>query len=203
MVERLADAAPLARALVAGGLDMLEVTLRTPVALEAVSAMAEACPEAIVGIGTALSPRDLEAGAKAGARFAVSPGATEALLEGAEALPLLPAPPPRARACGCWRPASASRNSSRRAQRRQPLSRLAGRAAAPGAVLPDRRRDARERAALSVAAQCLRGRRILDAAQGRPGGRALGRDRASGAGGRGADGLNGGRAGLEPATRRL
>ena len=74
-IERLEHAVPLARALVAGGVRMLEVTLRTPVALEAAKAMIEV-PEAVVGIGTILSPDDLKRTEALGAKFGISPGAT-------------------------------------------------------------------------------------------------------------------------------
>ncbi|MCT8329137.1 bifunctional 4-hydroxy-2-oxoglutarate aldolase/2-dehydro-3-deoxy-phosphogluconate aldolase [Albidovulum sediminis] len=84
-------AADLARALVAGGLPALEVTLRTPAALDAIRAMAEV-PGGVVGAGTLLTPADVKAAKAAGARFGVSPGATDRLLDAcAEAdLPLLP-----------------------------------------------------------------------------------------------------------------
>jgi len=87
-IERLEDAVPLAQALVAGGLTVLEVTLRTPVALEAISLMAAAAPDAIVGAGTVLNPADYERAAKAGAQFIVSPGLTEPLAAAAKAAPL-------------------------------------------------------------------------------------------------------------------
>lgn len=92
VVEDLAHAAPLARALAAGGLPALEVTLRTPIALDAIAAMREAAPDAIVGAGTVTSPAELEAARRAGARFAVSPGAPRRLIEAArdEGLPFLP-----------------------------------------------------------------------------------------------------------------
>jgi 2-dehydro-3-deoxyphosphogluconate aldolase/(4S)-4-hydroxy-2-oxoglutarate aldolase len=91
VIEEVRHAAPLARALVAGGLPVLEVTLRTPAALDAIREMA-AVPGAKVGAGTVLDARDVAAARAAGARFAVSPGATPALLDAAEAegLPLLP-----------------------------------------------------------------------------------------------------------------
>ncbi len=91
VVEDAAQAVPLARALVAGGLPVLEVTLRTPAALAAIRAMATV-PGAVVGAGTVLGARDAAAAASAGARFAVAPGATPALVAGcADAgLPLLP-----------------------------------------------------------------------------------------------------------------
>ncbi|MCD1627913.1 bifunctional 4-hydroxy-2-oxoglutarate aldolase/2-dehydro-3-deoxy-phosphogluconate aldolase [Seohaeicola saemankumensis] len=86
-----AHAAPLARALVAGGLPVLEVTLRTPAALEVMAEMARV-EGAVVGAGTVLSPADVRAVQGAGAVFAVSPGATDRLLSACEerALPLLP-----------------------------------------------------------------------------------------------------------------
>ncbi|MHA7874738.1 MULTISPECIES: bifunctional 4-hydroxy-2-oxoglutarate aldolase/2-dehydro-3-deoxy-phosphogluconate aldolase [unclassified Roseivivax] len=91
VIDDLAHAKPLAEALVAGGLPVLEVTLRTPVALEAITEMAQV-EGGVVGAGTLLSPTDVEAAVTAGARFGVSPGATEAILDACEArdLPLLP-----------------------------------------------------------------------------------------------------------------
>lgn len=88
-IERVEDAAPLARALTAGGLSVLEVTLRTTVALEAIAAIAADVPEAVVGSGTCLTPADIERSANAGAQFAVSPGLTPDLLA-VDAIPLLP-----------------------------------------------------------------------------------------------------------------
>ncbi len=89
-VEKADTAADLARALVAGGLPALEVTLRTPAALDAIRAMAEV-EGGVVGAGTLLTPEDVRAAKDAGARFGVSPGATDKLLDAAEAadLPLL------------------------------------------------------------------------------------------------------------------
>jgi 2-dehydro-3-deoxyphosphogluconate aldolase/(4S)-4-hydroxy-2-oxoglutarate aldolase len=84
-------AAPLARALVAGGLPVLEVTLRTPAALEVIRAMA-GVEGGVVGAGTVLTEADVVAAKEAGAQFAVSPGATDALCAACEKhdLPLLP-----------------------------------------------------------------------------------------------------------------
>ena len=84
-------AAALAKALVAGGLPALEVTLRTPAALDAIREMA-AVPGGVVGAGTLLTPKDVEDAKAAGATFGVSPGATDILLDACEAndLPLLP-----------------------------------------------------------------------------------------------------------------
>ncbi len=78
-IEREEDAVPLARALVAGGLIVLEVTLRTPAALGAMKAIAREVPEALLGAGTVLSQRDYDSAVAAGARFALSPGYVEAL----------------------------------------------------------------------------------------------------------------------------
>jgi 2-dehydro-3-deoxyphosphogluconate aldolase/(4S)-4-hydroxy-2-oxoglutarate aldolase len=84
-IERLADAAPLARALAAGGLPVLEVTLRTDCALEAIREMRAAAPDAIVGAGTLRRPADVVACLEAGARFGVSPGAPTPLIEAVQA----------------------------------------------------------------------------------------------------------------------
>lgn len=91
VVEDLAQAAPLARALVSGGLPALEVTLRTSCALEAIRVMSQV-PGGIVGAGTLLSAADVKAAKAAGAMFGVSPGATPQLLEACAEhdLPLLP-----------------------------------------------------------------------------------------------------------------
>lgn len=92
VLERVDDAVPLARALLAGGIRTLEVTLRTPVALAAVRAIRDALPEALVGVGTVTDADDLERARDAGARFALSPGATPALLDAARTcgLPFIP-----------------------------------------------------------------------------------------------------------------
>ena len=91
-IERLDDAVPLARALVAGGVRVLEVTLRTPVAIAAAKAIMAEVPEAVVGIGTILNPADLARAEDIGARFGISPGATPELLKAAaaSALPFAP-----------------------------------------------------------------------------------------------------------------
>ena len=91
-IERTADAVPLARALVKGGLPVLEITLRTEAALVALAAIAAEVPDAVVGAGTVLQPRQFDDVTRAGARFAVSPGCTPALVTAARAagLPFLP-----------------------------------------------------------------------------------------------------------------
>ncbi len=87
-IDDLAYAIPLARALVAGGLPLLEITLRTPAGLAAATAIAREVPDAITGIGTCLTPDDLRRAEDAGAQFALSPGATPALLDAAARSPL-------------------------------------------------------------------------------------------------------------------
>lgn len=91
VIERVEDAVPIAQALVKGGLFALEVTLRTPAALDVIRAMASV-EGAVVGAGTVLNPRQLDAALKAGARFIVSPGLTEPLGKAAIAsgVPFLP-----------------------------------------------------------------------------------------------------------------
>ncbi|WP_236240520.1 bifunctional 4-hydroxy-2-oxoglutarate aldolase/2-dehydro-3-deoxy-phosphogluconate aldolase [Streptomyces sp. CC228A] len=92
VVEDASEAVPLARALVAGGLPAIEVTLRTPAALDAVRAVAGEVPEAVVGAGTVVSARSAADAVAAGARFLVSPGWTGSLLDAMDAagVPYLP-----------------------------------------------------------------------------------------------------------------
>lgn len=92
VIDRLEDAVPMAQALVAGGVKVLEITLRTPVALAAMSAIAKAVPEAIVGAGTVRSVADAHAVRDAGCVFAVSPGYSSAIGAACHdiGLPLLP-----------------------------------------------------------------------------------------------------------------
>jgi 2-dehydro-3-deoxyphosphogluconate aldolase/(4S)-4-hydroxy-2-oxoglutarate aldolase len=91
-IDDAAHAVPLARALVAGGVRAIEITLRTAAGLEAIRAIAREVPEAVPGAGTVLTAADLRAAADAGARFAVSPGATPSLIAAAAQgpLPFLP-----------------------------------------------------------------------------------------------------------------
>jgi 2-dehydro-3-deoxyphosphogluconate aldolase/(4S)-4-hydroxy-2-oxoglutarate aldolase len=84
VIQDLENAVPLAKALVAGGIRVLEITLRTPVALEAIRAIANEVPDAIVGAGTILTPEQLQQAADAGAVFAISPGLTAHLLAAAQ-----------------------------------------------------------------------------------------------------------------------
>lgn len=92
VLDDAADAVPLARALVAGGLPAIEVTLRTPAALDAIRAVAAEVPEAMIGAGTVLTPGQAEAARAAGARFLVSPGWSPRLLDAMKdsGLPFLP-----------------------------------------------------------------------------------------------------------------
>jgi 2-dehydro-3-deoxyphosphogluconate aldolase / (4S)-4-hydroxy-2-oxoglutarate aldolase len=91
-IERIEDAVPLAKALVAGGVRVLEVTLRTPVAIESARAIIAEVPDAIVGIGTILNGDDLVRAQDVGAQFGISPGATPELLKAAadSGLPFAP-----------------------------------------------------------------------------------------------------------------
>jgi 2-dehydro-3-deoxyphosphogluconate aldolase/(4S)-4-hydroxy-2-oxoglutarate aldolase len=92
VIDDVETAVPLARALVAGGLPVIEVTLRTPVALEAIARIAAEAPDAVVGAGTIRTSDDIAASVRAGARFLVSPGTTLSLADAmaASGLPYLP-----------------------------------------------------------------------------------------------------------------
>lgn len=92
VIKDLADAVPMAKALLAGGIRVLEVTLRTPVAMDAIKLLAEQVPEAIVGAGTVTTAAQLEQVIAAGAKFAISPGLTRELLQAGKdsAIPLIP-----------------------------------------------------------------------------------------------------------------
>lgn len=92
LIDKAQDAVPLARALAKGGLPAIEITLRTTAALDAIRAVAEEAPEAIVGAGTILNALHYEQAVRAGSQFIVSPGVTDAILDAAEQsdIPLLP-----------------------------------------------------------------------------------------------------------------
>ncbi|MDD5580359.1 MAG: bifunctional 4-hydroxy-2-oxoglutarate aldolase/2-dehydro-3-deoxy-phosphogluconate aldolase [Methylobacter sp.] len=85
VIQNLEDAVPLAQALVAGGIKVLEITLRTPIALDAIRLISREVKEAIVGAGTITTPEQLKAAEAAGAVFAISPGLTPTLLTAAKA----------------------------------------------------------------------------------------------------------------------
>ncbi|MEN3159702.1 bifunctional 4-hydroxy-2-oxoglutarate aldolase/2-dehydro-3-deoxy-phosphogluconate aldolase [Alkalimonas sp. NCh-2] len=92
VINDLAEAVPMAKALVAGGLRVLEVTLRTPVAMDAIRLLSQEVPDAIVGAGTVTSSEQLQQVIAAGARFAISPGMTRELLQAGKdsVIPLIP-----------------------------------------------------------------------------------------------------------------
>ncbi|HET8698386.1 MAG TPA: bifunctional 4-hydroxy-2-oxoglutarate aldolase/2-dehydro-3-deoxy-phosphogluconate aldolase [Gammaproteobacteria bacterium] len=93
-IDDAARAVDLAKALAAGGIGIAEITLRTPAGLPSIELIAARVPNFVVAAGTVLTPADLDSAARAGARFAVSPGSTRELLEAAasnQALPFLPA----------------------------------------------------------------------------------------------------------------
>ncbi|MDW8844296.1 bifunctional 4-hydroxy-2-oxoglutarate aldolase/2-dehydro-3-deoxy-phosphogluconate aldolase [Erwinia sp. MMLR14_017] len=92
VINKLEHAVPLAKALVAGGVRVLEITLRTACGVDAIRAIARQVPEAIVGAGTVINPQQLKQVTEAGAKFAISPGLTEDLLKAANAgsIPLIP-----------------------------------------------------------------------------------------------------------------
>ena len=92
VIDNAEQAVPLADALLDGGINAIEITLRTPAALDAIRAVADARPNMVVGAGTILGPDDAVAASEAGAVFAVSPGATDAIIHGCRtvSLPLLP-----------------------------------------------------------------------------------------------------------------
>ena len=91
-IDRLADAVPLGRALVKGGLPVIEITLRTEAAMEAARQIASNVPGAVVGVGTVLTPGQMQQARNAGARFAVSPVCTATLAQAAfqAGMPYLP-----------------------------------------------------------------------------------------------------------------
>ncbi len=86
VLDAVEDAVPVAQALQKGGITSVEITLRTPVAIDCIKAVKAACPDLIVGCGTVVCEKDLERVAEAGVDFAVSPGMTEALVKKAQAL---------------------------------------------------------------------------------------------------------------------
>ncbi|ATY10686.1 keto-deoxy-phosphogluconate aldolase [Amycolatopsis sp. AA4] len=92
VIDDVDDAVPTARALLAGGIGVIELTLRTPVALSAIERVAAEVPDIVVGVGTVTSPEQAKQAADAGAKFLVTPGCTDAVLDAAFAtgLPFLP-----------------------------------------------------------------------------------------------------------------
>ena len=175
VVERVEDALPIAQALVKGGLPALEVTLRTPAALDVIREMAKV-EGAVVGAGTVLNPAQLDAAMEAGARFIVSPGLAEPLGKAAFAagIPFLPGT------------ATAGDIMRGRNLRRPAGAQGLGGAAPHRPLLPHRRHHRPERARMAGAALHQVRRRQLGRAQG--GGRPC-QDRGAGAGSGGAAAL--------------
>jgi hypothetical protein len=177
VIEDIAHAVPLGRALVAGGLPVLEITLRTPVAMACIERMAGEIEGAVVGAGTVLSAEMRRAAAGVGARFCVSPG----LIEGAT--PDGPAPLLPGIATATELMAQAVPGQRRRRRRRPEGLRQSLPA---GEVLPHRRRQRRKCSPLSGPAKCdLRRRQLGRARRGREG-RRLGPHYRTRAGSRGA-----------------
>ena len=175
-IERLADAVPLARALVKGGLPVLEITFRTGVAVEALAAIAREVPDAIVGAGTVLDERQLRQAIDAGARFGVSPGCTPALAQAVKAsgLPFLPGVQTVSEALAAREQGfSPAEVLSGRHRGRDGLAQGGRGAAGRPAVLPDRRDRDRDRAGLPRSAERRLRRRLLGGAARRRGGRRL------------------------------
>jgi len=92
VIKRVEDAVPMAKALAEGGITVFEITLRTPAALDAIRAIAQALPDTLVGAGTVLTPEQYDAAVEAGAKFIISPGYTRTLMEHAKqgSAPLIP-----------------------------------------------------------------------------------------------------------------
>ena len=167
-VASVEDGVGQAKALVAGGLYAIEVTLRTPSALAAIREIAKSVPGAVVGAGTIVSVEQIAEAIAAGARFLVSPGAPPALARAAaqSPVPFLPG-------CATASEAMALRELGFRALKLFPAeavggARLLASLAAPARsqLLPDRRHRSRESARLSEAAECAVRRRIVDVAEG-------------------------------------
>ena len=163
-IDDAEKAVPLARALAKGGLPVIEITMRTPAALEAIRRAAGEVPEAVVGAGTILTAKQFDEAAEAGSQFIVSPGCTRQVFDAAKnsAVPLLP---------GCdhaERDDGGTRGRARfpellpgRAGGRRGLPEVARLALRRSSLLPDRRGLGEECSRLSFAAECDLRRRLL------------------------------------------
>ena len=181
-VASVEDGLAQAKALVAGGLYAIEVTLRTPSALAAIQAIAKNVPDAVVGAGTIVSVEQINQAVAAGARFLVSPGAPAALAKAAaqSPVPFLPG-------CATASEAMALRELGFRALKLFPAEAVGGAKllASLAAPLPDLRFcptggiDLAEGARISEAAECALRRRVVDAAEGGARGGGLSRGRSS------------------------
>ena len=183
-VASVEDGLAQAKALIAGGLYAIEVTLRTPSALEAIKAIAKNVPKAVVGAGTIVSPDQISQAVAAGAKFLVSPGAPAALAKAAaqSPVPFLPG-------CATASEAMALRELGFRALKLFPAEAAGGTKllASLAAPLPDLRFcptggiDLREGAGISEASERALRRRVVDVAEGGACGGGLSRGRSSGA----------------------
>ena len=181
-VASVEDGLAQAKALVAGGLYAIEVTLRTPSALEAIKAIAKNVPKAVVGAGTIVSADQINQAVAAGAKFLVSPGAPAALAKAAaqSPVPFLPGCATASEAMaltGAWLPGAEA--LSRRSRWRGEAARLACGAPAGSALLPDRRHRSSEGAGISEASERALRRRVVDVAEGGACGGGLSRGRSA------------------------
>ena len=168
-IERTADAVPLARALVAGGLPVIEVTLRTKAALDAIKAIAAEVPDCVVGVGTVTRVADIAAAISAGAKYLVSPGTPPEL-----AAALADAPVPGVARMRHGLRGDGARRARlqgaevlpRRSLRRHGVAEIRRGAAARDQVLPDRRHRREEHRGIPRLPERARGRRLVGRAEG-------------------------------------
>ena len=141
VINELEQALPMAKALLDGGISVFEITLRTPVALEAIALIAKAMPDAMVGAGTVLNCAQFDAAVAAGARFVISPGMTPALLAHAanSTAPLIPGVATPSEVMQALEAGYDHLKFFPRSERRHQGALRHRRAAAPGEVLPHRR----------------------------------------------------------------
>ena len=181
-VASVEDGLAQAKALVAGGLYAIEVTLRTPSALAAIQAIAKSVPDAVVGAGTIVSAEQINQAVAAGAKFLVSPGAPPSLAKAAAQapVPFLPGCATASEAMAlqrAWLPGAQA--LSRRSGRGREAAGVACRAPARSALLPDRRHRPREGARIPEASECALRRGLVDVAEGGACGGGLSRRRSS------------------------
>ncbi len=180
VLEDAALAGPLARALLAGGLKTLEIALRTPASLDAIRVAVAEAPDLVVGAGTVLNETDLDAAIAAGARYALSPGATPALLQAASRAPI-PLVPGVATASEIMRRPELGYTLLQvfpcGATGRRRGAQAARRAFGERALLPHWRHRPRRRLRLSRARKCAVRWRLVGRASGQDQSAGLGRDR--------------------------
>ena len=169
-IERAEDAVPLARALVAGGLPLIEITLRSQQAIDAIKAIAEGVPEAHVGAGTVREPGQGKRAVAAGARFIVSPGATTQLLDAAQdwGVPYLPGAATASEIMKSRRARHHLHETvSGRVHRWNPAAEISGGTLSGSRVLSDGWHRFGKCGCVPGATQCGLHRRLLDGAAGR------------------------------------